>query len=102
MEDDISSIRKHVSKLIEAGKEVVLVVHSISGLLGPNAIEGLETSKRKANGGTGGVIHIVFLAAGVAPERFEHTAPEFIQDNVSGPTCPAFLSVLCQPCVAHA
>jgi hypothetical protein len=94
MEDDIASIHEHVSKLVGAGKYVVLVVHSISGLLGPNAIEGLEASKRKANGSTGGVTHIVFLAAGIAPEGFEHTPSQaFIQDNVSDPTRPACLII---------
>jgi pimeloyl-ACP methyl ester carboxylesterase len=93
MDDDTASIREHVSKLVEAGKDVILVVHSVSGLMGSNAIEGLEASKRKADGSTGGVTHIVFLAAGIAPEGFEHTPPAFIQDNVSEPTRPECLSI---------
>jgi hypothetical protein len=83
MEDDIAAIRAHVAALVEADKDVVLVLHSGAGFLGSNAIENLEASKRQAAGKKGGVSKIVFLAAGIFPEGFVHGPLPFAQVNVS-------------------
>lgn len=83
MKDDIAAIREQVAKITDAGDEVILLLHSAAGFLGSNAIEGLEASKRKAEGKQGGVTQIVFLAAGVRPEGTEHATPPFMQENVS-------------------
>jgi hypothetical protein len=85
MKDDITAIRMHVAKLVEAGQEVVLVLHSAAGMLGSNAIEDLELSKRLAAGKNGGVTKIVFLAAGIGPEGLAHSSPPFVQVDVGDP-----------------
>lgn len=82
MKDDITAIRMRVAKLVEVGQEVVLVLHSAAGMLGSNAIEDLELSKRLAAGKKGGVTKIVFLAAGIGPEGLTHSSPPFVQVNV--------------------
>ncbi|KAH6670785.1 hypothetical protein B0J14DRAFT_618979 [Halenospora varia] len=48
--------------------EVVIFAHSIGGVLGPVAMEGLSLKERKERGRKGGVIGIFFLAAGIATE----------------------------------
>lgn len=83
MKDDIAAIRMHVAKLVEADQEVVLVLHSVAGMLGSNAIEDLELSKRQAAGKKGGVTKIIFIAAGIGPEGLSHSSPPFVQVNVS-------------------
>jgi hypothetical protein len=101
MKDDIAVIRAHVTKLVEADKEVVLVLHSAAGFLGSNAIEGLEASNQQAAGKQRGVTRIVFLAAGIGPEGFEHTPQPFVQVNVSELCGMIHLSSLSTPRPSH-
>ncbi|TVY88809.1 hypothetical protein LAWI1_G005211 [Lachnellula willkommii] len=80
MLDDIAGIRLAVQKLVEEDeKDVVLVVHSIAGMLGPCAIEGLGSKARSDAGLKGGVRKIVFLAALVTPEGFTHAPLPFFE-----------------------
>ena len=41
----------------------MLAAHSYGGVPGCQTVSGLERSKRKAEGKTGGVVHILFIAA---------------------------------------
>ncbi|KAH8674792.1 Alpha/beta hydrolase fold-1 [Tricladium varicosporioides] len=69
LDSDVADMRSILSQLIEKEeKEVVMFAHSIGGVLGPAAMEGLGLKERKEGGRKGGVIGIVFLAAGVATE----------------------------------
>ncbi|TVY36053.1 hypothetical protein LSUB1_G006303 [Lachnellula subtilissima] len=80
MLDDIAAIRLVVQKLVEEEeKDVILVVHSIAGMLGPCAIEGLGSKIRSDAGLKGGVRKIVFLAAAIAPKGFTHTPMPFFE-----------------------
>ncbi|TVY48645.1 hypothetical protein LOCC1_G003961 [Lachnellula occidentalis] len=80
MLDDIAAIRLEVQKLVqEEEKDVILVVHSIAGMLGPSAIEGLGSKVRSDAGLKGGVRKIVFLAAAAAPEGFTHGPMPFFE-----------------------
>ena len=81
-DDDIASVRTHLKSLVEAGKEVLLVCHSAGGFLGSGAMEGLAVKVRKEEGLSGGVVGIVFLAAGVAPEGFKHSPLPFFDVQV--------------------
>lgn len=69
MLDDIAAIRSAVTKLVESGKEVVMVMHSGGGFVGSNAIEGLGIKARGE--AERGVIKLVFLTAAVFPEGFK-------------------------------
>ncbi|KAF2843361.1 alpha/beta-hydrolase [Patellaria atrata CBS 101060] len=53
---------------IDAGKEVLLVMHSYGGCPGAAAAKGLSVVERKERGEEGGVVGMVFLAAFVAGE----------------------------------
>jgi pimeloyl-ACP methyl ester carboxylesterase len=66
--EDAAAVRAALEKLVNLGKDVVLVVHSYGGLVGQNAVEGLGRKQRQAAGERGGVINFVYLAAFVAPQ----------------------------------
>ena len=83
MKDDVAAVHTHLKSLIEeAGKEVLLVVHSAGGFIGSEAMEGMAAKGRKEGGLNGGVVGIVFLAAGVAPEGYEHGPLPFFEVKV--------------------
>ncbi|KAI5791891.1 Alpha/beta hydrolase fold-1 [Geopyxis carbonaria] len=65
--DDSDHLRKAITELADAGKEIVLIVHSYGGCVGSIAVEGLSVARRKAEGKTGGVIMFVYMAAFVTP-----------------------------------
>ncbi|OHE95487.1 hypothetical protein CORC01_09220 [Colletotrichum orchidophilum] len=67
LEKDAAVLRSTIETLADAGKEVVVVVHSYGGMVGGNAIEGLGYKQRAANNEKGGVIMLVYLAAFAAP-----------------------------------
>ncbi|PWY83358.1 alpha/beta-hydrolase [Aspergillus heteromorphus CBS 117.55] len=69
MADDVAAIREHLTKVVERGEEVILVLHSGGGILGSEAMKGLD---KTARGGNGGVVKIVFLVGAVFPEGHEH------------------------------
>lgn len=60
---DIAAVRAVIEPLVEAGREVVLVMHSWSGVPGNSALEGLTIGERTALGKAGGVRHLVFMTA---------------------------------------
>ena len=66
--DDAAALRATLEKTADAGKDIVLVVHSYGGLVGQNAVEGLDRKQRHAAGKKGGVINFVYMAAFVAPK----------------------------------
>lgn len=72
--EDVAAIRASVEKLVEEEKEVVIVLHSYSGLPGSEALEGLGKKNRQADGKKGGVIRIVFIMAYLVPEGFQQVA----------------------------
>lgn len=82
MDDDIAAVRTHLSPLVEAGKEVVLVCHSAGGIIGPGAMEGLAVRGRRDAGLKGGVVAVVFLTAAMAPEGTEHQPMPFFDVKV--------------------
>ncbi|KAI4157802.1 MAG: hypothetical protein LQ342_007997 [Letrouitia transgressa] len=63
--DDALVIRSELVRLVEyMNKTVVVVMHSYGGLVGSEAVpEELSYSKRRAQGLTGGVIHLFFFTA---------------------------------------
>lgn len=65
---DVEAIRAEISKIADAGQEIVVVAHSYRGIPSSQAIEGLDIESRKAAGKSGGVVHLVYLAAFCVPE----------------------------------
>lgn len=54
--------------LIEAGKDVVVFVHSYGGVVGGAAAAGLSKSTRSAEGKPGGVVGLVYLVGNIVGE----------------------------------
>lgn len=71
--EDVTAIRDCLTSLVNKGKDVVLVVHSYTGIPGSKACESLSKKERSAKGETGGVIRIVFTNAFAMSEGFQPT-----------------------------
>jgi hypothetical protein len=70
--EDVKSIRQCLTTLVEVEeKEVVLVLHSYSGMPGNEAPKGLGKRERESKGLKGGVIRLVFVMAVAMPEGFK-------------------------------
>ncbi|KAE8145972.1 Alpha/beta hydrolase fold-1 [Aspergillus avenaceus] len=59
---DTDLIRAYVTSLIDAGREVIALMHSYGGQIGTNALAGLGLSARQQQGLPGGVSRLVYLA----------------------------------------
>ncbi|KAH7018105.1 Alpha/beta hydrolase fold-1 [Microdochium trichocladiopsis] len=65
---DVAAIHDWAIPLFEAGKKVILVAHSLSGVTATIAVQNQTTSARAAAGLKGGFHAAVFLCAFVAPQ----------------------------------
>ena len=87
-DEDVNAIRDLVTKLVDTeGKEVILVVHSYTGMPGAEAPKGLGMKERQDKGLKGGVVRLVFIMAFAMPEGFQPTAggakmPEWMKLNL--------------------
>ena len=59
---------KLLTPLLDAGKDILLLMHSYGGCPGADAAKGLSKSERTAAGKKGGIIGLVFMCAFVANE----------------------------------
>ncbi|CAG8951246.1 hypothetical protein HYFRA_00007994 [Hymenoscyphus fraxineus] len=71
--EDVAAIRKCLTGLISDYKDIVLVVHSYSGLPGGEAPIGLGKIEREAKGLKGGVIRYVVINKLATPAGFQPT-----------------------------
>ncbi|KAJ5904186.1 hypothetical protein N7504_006569 [Penicillium tannophilum] len=63
LQPDIDTLRTLVEQEASAGKDVVIISHSWSGLPVNSALDGLSKTERQAAGETGGVAKLVFISA---------------------------------------
>jgi pimeloyl-ACP methyl ester carboxylesterase len=81
---DVDIIRRTVSDLVEKGRDVIVVMHSFSGMTGGTALAGLEKESRVSKQLEGGVVRLIYVVAFLVPEGFQHS-PVGTRDNmVSG------------------
>ncbi|OGM40179.1 hypothetical protein ABOM_010985 [Aspergillus bombycis] len=66
---DTEFVRSYVESLVEAGREVVVFMHSYGGLVGTNALVGLGAETRTQQGRPGGVVLFIFLSAFAVREK---------------------------------
>ncbi|KAI0014479.1 alpha/beta-hydrolase [Xylariaceae sp. FL0662B] len=78
--EDVETIRKTVFDLVQEN-DVVVVMHSFSGMTGGTALEGLDKQTCASKGLRGGVIRLVYIAAFIVPEGFQHS-PDGTRDNM--------------------
>ncbi|KAI1150273.1 alpha/beta-hydrolase [Nemania diffusa] len=69
---DVEVIRETVSKLV-VEQDVVVVMHSFSGMTGGTALEGLDKKSCLAKGLKGGVVRLIYIVAFLVPEGFQHS-----------------------------
>ena len=72
--DDVDAIRSAVTELVEAKRDVIVVMHSYSGIPGGQALEGLDKKTRQEMGHEGGVIRLIYIMSFIVPEGFQHSA----------------------------
>ena len=78
---DIEIIRRTVSDLVEKGRDVVVVMHSFSGMTGGTALAGLDKESRITRQLEGGVVRLIYVVAFLVPEGFQHS-PSGTRDNL--------------------
>jgi pimeloyl-ACP methyl ester carboxylesterase len=67
---DIDVIRKTVSDLIRE-HDVIVVMHSFSGMTGGTALDGLDKETCLSKGFKGGVIRLIYINAFIVPEGIQ-------------------------------
>ncbi|CAN8100547.1 unnamed protein product [Discula destructiva] len=64
---DVDATQAVIDPLLDEGKDVVVLSHSLGGLIAANAVEGRGVAARSADGLDGGVVQLIYLAAFMAP-----------------------------------
>lgn len=65
---DVVVVRERLASIANQNKDIVLVVHSIGGLIGSEAASGFSKTDRSRKGEAGGIIKMAYLAAWILPE----------------------------------
>jgi len=81
---DVEAIQLAMKPFIDEGKDVLLVVHSYGGVVGNEAVRGLDKASREKVGKKGGVSHIYFCCAFALPEGVS------LMDALQGKPLPWF------------
>jgi pimeloyl-ACP methyl ester carboxylesterase len=58
---DVAAIRAVITDLADAGKDVVVVMHSGGSISGSNALVNLSSKERAAEGKKGGVVRVLYI-----------------------------------------
>lgn len=66
--EDVAAVQGALTKHADAGEDIILLCHSYGGMVGSNAVQGLDYASRKAEGKKGGVILTVYLSAFMVPK----------------------------------
>lgn len=68
IEDDVKVVQDLLTKLLDDGKKVIMVLHSYGGVLGTEAVrEHFGKKSRQERGLTGGVLGLLYMCAFVIP-----------------------------------
>lgn len=78
--EDVTAIRAPIIELVK-DKDVIVILHSYSGIPGGQALEGLDKESCSAKGLSGGVTRIIYIVAFLVPEGFQHS-PTGTRDNM--------------------
>ncbi|RMZ83536.1 hypothetical protein DV738_g1083, partial [Chaetothyriales sp. CBS 135597] len=66
---DVELIQATVREFADQGKDVLLVLHSYGGVVGSEAVKGLDKATREKEGLKGGISHLYFCSAFIIPEN---------------------------------
>ncbi|KEF51510.1 uncharacterized protein A1O9_12427 [Exophiala aquamarina CBS 119918] len=84
IEPDVKAIQSVIQSSADEGKDVLLVVHSYGGVVGSEAVQGLDKASREKAGKKGGVSHLYFCCAFALPEGVS------LMDALQGKPLPWF------------
>lgn len=70
LDTDVSATQAVIDPLLEEGKEVVVLCHSMGGLVAANSVESRDIASRSVGGLEGGVIQLIYLAAFITPAGY--------------------------------
>ena len=65
---DADFINAYVKRLIQAGRNVVAIMHSYGGQVGTGALAGLSKAERAKKSLAGGIVHLVYMCGFALPE----------------------------------
>ncbi|KAI1205834.1 alpha/beta-hydrolase [Annulohypoxylon truncatum] len=60
---DVAALRETITKNLDASRDVILLVHSYNGIVGSEAVEGLDRASRSRAGKSTAVTHLIYIAA---------------------------------------
>jgi hypothetical protein len=87
---DMRAIRSTVSRYVEAGHYVIVVLHSYAGVPGGDALQGLSHTERAQRGLRGGVLRVVYVVGWIVKEGFKmcqegdySSFPPYLQSNTT-------------------
>ncbi len=86
-DEDVKAVYFAVQSTIDAGKDVVLVMHSYGAVVGCEALKNVEAKKSMgsdAEGSTKGVVHLAFICGWLLPEGRSTLAKESANKPVQG------------------
>ncbi|KAJ5173008.1 hypothetical protein N7492_005601 [Penicillium capsulatum] len=96
LQPDINAVRSIVTEEVDAGRDVVVVLHSWAGLPVSSALDGLSKSERNENNQPGGVTRLIFLAAFIPREGESLIGafggippPWYVRDEANGTVMPS-------------
>lgn len=98
LQPDIAAVRLVVEQEVDAGREVIIVSHSWSGLPVNSALDGLDRTDREKAGKKGGVVKLVFISAFIPQvgesliSAFGGTPPPWYVRDVSG-SCSSVMMI---------
>lgn len=61
--DDAQAVREEVLKMVDAGYEITVTMHSAGGFIAPEALKGLLAPELRSSGRPGGVTALVYITA---------------------------------------
>ncbi|KAH6664781.1 Alpha/beta hydrolase fold-1 [Plectosphaerella plurivora] len=76
--EDTAAVRAEIEKLVNEGREIVVVAHSYGGVPSSNAVEGFNLKDRAAAGKKGGVASVIYMTSFAIP------AGTSLMDGVGG------------------
>ena len=76
---DVAVVRSTLVDLAERGEDIVIVTHSVGGIIGSEAAKGLSKTERQREGTLGGVTRMIYMSAFANPEGVA------LYDAINGP-----------------
>lgn len=69
--EDVAVIRNVIFQLVQSSLDIIVVMHTWSGVAGSEAVQGLGKLERQQRGLRGGVIRLVFIMGWIVKEGFQ-------------------------------